>query len=172
MAAVGDVNVSLGVHRGICHGMKIVGNLHAQVKREGLARGARCLHAHDASGRAFRHARDQIVLRGDQHTRFGFPETHVRPRVRPGNEARAVNRDVAAGNACGRLDAVNARYAVGFQIHSQRKLFHQKPNSSGKYAVAVARLFRGEGLDVTAIKTPPLKRRATAGGTASSMVDA
>ncbi len=34
MAAVGDVNVAFDVHRGIGHGMKIVGNLHAEVKGE------------------------------------------------------------------------------------------------------------------------------------------
>ena len=96
--------------------MKIVGNLHAQMKRERLACGARSFHADDAARGAFRHARDQIILRGDQQARFGFAEAHVRPRVGPRNEARAVNRDVAAGNACSRLDAVDARYAVGFQI--------------------------------------------------------
>ena len=116
VAAVGDVDVSFDVHRGIRHGVKIVGDLHAEVKRERLAGRARSFHAHDAARRAFRHARDQIILRGDQQAGFGFAEAHVRPRVGPGNEARAVNRDVAAGDACTRLDAVNARYAVGFQI--------------------------------------------------------
>src|ERR1700722_8062144 len=38
MAAIGDVDISFHVDRWICHGMKIVGNLHAQVEREGLAR--------------------------------------------------------------------------------------------------------------------------------------
>ena len=78
MAAVGDVNVAFDVHRGIGHGMKIVGNLHAEVKGHGLAGGARGLHAHDAAGCAVRHARDQVILCGDQNARFGFAETHVR----------------------------------------------------------------------------------------------
>jgi hypothetical protein len=51
------------------------------------------------------------------------------------------------------LDAIDARYAVGFQIQSQNKIFTD---------VFVARLFRGGGLDVASSKSPPLKRRATA----------
>jgi hypothetical protein len=119
VAAIRDIDISFHIHRWIGHGVKIIGNLHAEVKRERLASRARSLHAHDAACGAFRHARDQIILRGDQQARFGFAKTHVRPRVRTGNETRAVNCDVSAGNACTRLDAVNARYAVGFQICSR-----------------------------------------------------
>jgi hypothetical protein len=55
-------------------------------------------------------------LRGDQQARFGFAEAHVRAGVGARNEARAVYRDVSAGDGCSRLDAVDARYAVGFQF--------------------------------------------------------
>ena len=83
LAAVGDVDVSFGVHGGIGDGVKIVGDLHAEVKSR-TAGFRRCpvAHAHDAARGAFRHARDQIISACEiSRLRFGFAETHVRARV-------------------------------------------------------------------------------------------
>src|SRR5665213_2550165 len=65
MAAISHINIALRVHRGIGDGVKIVGNLHAKMKGNGLARGARRFHADNAARGAIRHARDQIVLSRD-----------------------------------------------------------------------------------------------------------
>ena len=56
LAAVGDVNVSFGVHGGIGHRMQVVGDLHAELDREGVAVAARGGDAHERRRRTFRHA--------------------------------------------------------------------------------------------------------------------
>ena len=99
LAAEGDVDVSFGIHRGIRHGMQIVGDLHAQRHREGRALDAAHAHAHRAARGAFRHARDQMIFRGHHQTAFGLAELHLRPRVIASAESAAVNRDFAAREA-------------------------------------------------------------------------
>ncbi len=103
--------------------MKVVGNLHAQVKQKRLAGRARSFHADDAARRALGHARDYIRLRANQKAGFGFAKAHVRPRVGTRNEARAVNGDVVSPPrmpaAAGCSQCAVCRY--GFQIGILRK---------------------------------------------------
>src|SRR6266853_4023988 len=116
LPAVGDVNVSLGVHRGVGNGVKIVGNLYAEMKRKGLTLCARCFHAHDAAHGAVRHTRDQMIVRRYQQARLGFAEAHERARVRAGHKSAAINRNVPAGNPRSRENAIDAWYAVSVQL--------------------------------------------------------
>jgi len=116
MAAVRDVNIPLDIYGWIRHRVQVLRDLHAKMKRERLARRSRSFHADDVSRGAFGHARNQVVLRGNEQARFSFAETHERPRIGPGDEARAVYRHVSAGDACTRQDTVNARDAVRVQI--------------------------------------------------------
>jgi len=82
VAAIGDLDVSFNIHRRIRHGVKIVGNLHADVHRERFACGARSFNAHAAVAQTFRDARDQIIVAGDQQAGFGVAKAHARPNVR------------------------------------------------------------------------------------------
>src|SRR6266403_910281 len=119
LPAVGDVNVPLDVHHGIGYRMKIVGNLDAEMKREGLALRPRGFHAHDAARGAIGHTRDQMILGGYQQARLGFTEAHKGARVRARHEPAAVNRNVSAGNSRSRENPIDAWYAVRVQVHSR-----------------------------------------------------
>ncbi len=62
LPAEGDVDIALGIDRGIAHRMQIVGDLHAQRDRKRRALHAAHAHAHRAAHGAFRNARDQHDL--------------------------------------------------------------------------------------------------------------
>ena len=95
--------------------MQIVGDLHAELHREGLALPramfprARCRRP-----RLPARARSDDFRAAISRLRFGFAEAHAGARVAARHEAAAVNGDFAAGNGGAGLDAVDARYGRWF----------------------------------------------------------
>src|SRR6266851_3349646 len=70
----GDVDVAFEIHRRICDRMKIVRDLQSDVYGMRLAFVAGSGHAHRASVRAFRDARDQPALAGQRQAGFRLAE--------------------------------------------------------------------------------------------------
>ena len=114
LPAEGDVHVPVRIHRGIAHGMQIVGDLHAKRKREGRALYASHAHAHRAAHRAFRHPRNQQIIRGHDQTGFGWAKLHLRARVIAHRKPVAPDGKLASRQRGSRLDAFNSRQPVHF----------------------------------------------------------
>ena len=110
----GDVDVAFEIHRRICDRMKIVRDLQSDVYGMRLAFVAGSGHAHRASVRAFRDARDQPALAGQRQAGFCLAEAHHRACLRPRYEAAPVDGDLAAWNGRGRRNSLNVRNAVFF----------------------------------------------------------
>jgi len=98
LAAEGDVDVSPAIYGRIRDGMQIVGDQLAESDGKRRACGVARLHADGAAFGAIGNARDEDILGSQNQASRRRAEVNLRAQLISVDEARAVDRDFAAGD--------------------------------------------------------------------------
>src|SRR5271165_5003453 len=121
-AGEGNVNVALGVNRGIGYGMQVLRDGHRHAQLPGIALVAVGCNYDLAGGGAFGNACDDELLRADDDGAIHIAEVHPRAAQLMRTQTAAGNPDFASGQSTDRVDSIDVWLAVHvlcarFSIH-------------------------------------------------------